>query len=177
MSERGVPKPLPSCKKLQQKWRTLLPVFYLQQLGNNWDWIMSWVWAGASDCHFGAGMVSHGGSPPEIQVCCVGSGARRSATVDYQCFLPTYRRNLGALLIPVPVRTAICSQEYVSPDSVYYATPAHILTTVRKLYGGSIDLDPASDDEANQVVKATKFYSAEEDGLAPGNPWSGKVGS
>ncbi|GIL79511.1 hypothetical protein Vretimale_18344 [Volvox reticuliferus] len=66
-------------------------------------------------------------------------------------------------------------QDYVSPDSEYYATPTHILTAVRKMYGGTIDLDPASDEKANEAVKAIKYYSADDDGLAPENPWSGKI--
>ncbi|EFJ45937.1 hypothetical protein VOLCADRAFT_118198 [Volvox carteri f. nagariensis] len=66
-------------------------------------------------------------------------------------------------------------QDYVSPDSEYYATPPYILTAVRKLYGGAIDLDPASDEKANEAVQAAKFYTAEEDGLSPELPWSGKI--
>ncbi|KXZ43903.1 hypothetical protein GPECTOR_78g91 [Gonium pectorale] len=66
-------------------------------------------------------------------------------------------------------------QDYVSPDSEYYATPAHILTAVRKLYGGTIDLDPCSDEKANEAVNALKFYTAEDDGLDPANAWSGKI--
>ncbi|GLC40892.1 hypothetical protein PLESTB_000011800 [Pleodorina starrii] len=66
-------------------------------------------------------------------------------------------------------------QDYVSPDSEYYATPAHILTAVRKMFGGVIDLDPCSDEQANESVKAARFYSAEEDGLAPENAWAGKI--
>jgi hypothetical protein len=66
-------------------------------------------------------------------------------------------------------------QDYVSPDSEYYSTPTHILTAVRKVFGGVIDLDPCSDDKANEAVKASKFYTAADDGLAQDNPWSGKV--
>eukprot|EP00198_Chlamydomonas_reinhardtii_P005034 XP_001694370.1 predicted protein [Chlamydomonas reinhardtii] len=66
-------------------------------------------------------------------------------------------------------------QDYVSPDSDFYVTPAPILAAVRRLFGGPIDLDPASDQQANQSVKALKFYSAEQDGLAETNPWAGKV--
>ncbi len=41
-------------------------------------------------------------------------------------------------------------QDYVSPDSEYYATPPHILAAVRKVFGGPIDLDPASDDKVRR---------------------------
>lgn len=38
---------------------------------------------------------------------------------------------------------------------------------------GNIDLDPASNPNANKTVKASKFYSAEDSGLD--KPWVGKV--
>lgn len=66
-------------------------------------------------------------------------------------------------------------QDYVSPDSEYYVSPAHILVAVRKVFGGKIDLDPCSDEKANDTVQATKFYTAEDDGLLPMNVWSGRV--
>ncbi len=51
-------------------------------------------------------------------------------------------------------------------------TPPKILDRVRAVLG-SIDLDPASIEEANRVVGATKYYSADEDGLS--KPWSGRI--
>lgn len=65
--------------------------------------------------------------------------------------------------------------DYVCPDSAYYASPAHVLAAVRKVYSGTIDLDPASDDKSNETVKATRIYTAEDDGLSSNNPWQGKV--
>ena len=45
-------------------------------------------------------------------------------------------------------------------------TPAYILEAVRRVTGGIIDLDPASSAEANDTVKAERFFTLEDDGLA-----------
>lgn len=51
-------------------------------------------------------------------------------------------------------------------------TPERYIKSARKVMG-SIDLDPASSNSANQVVKATTFYTAETDGLT--KEWSGNI--
>lgn len=50
-----------------------------------------------------------------------------------------------------------------------WRTPPHIVEMVRKVLGG-IDLDPASDIGANQIVKAERILTAEDNALECG--WS-----
>jgi hypothetical protein len=51
-------------------------------------------------------------------------------------------------------------------------TPPSIVDRARRVLG-SIDLDPASNAAAQEVVRATTYYTAETDGLA--RPWTGRV--
>lgn len=65
-----------------------------------------------------------------------------------------------------------------SPKVVHYSgdyervSPPHIVEAARRVMGG-IDLDPASREEANQVVKAERYYTEHEDGLK--RAWRGRV--
>lgn len=51
-------------------------------------------------------------------------------------------------------------------------TPAEFLDAAREVLG-TIDLDPASSETANTVIGATKYFTAEDNGLD--QPWAGRV--
>lgn len=56
--------------------------------------------------------------------------------------------------------------------SAEYFTPPAIIEASRRVMGG-IDLDPASCELANTVVKAARFYTQQDDGLSL--PWYGRI--
>jgi len=72
------------------------------------------------------------------------------------------------MLDMIASQTSIPSQ---TKSNEWY-TPSKYIEAAREVMG-SIDLDPASCELANQTVKATKYYTKEDDGLS--KDWHGNV--
>lgn len=65
-------------------------------------------------------------------------------------------------------------QRYNCSNSDEWYTPESIIESARIVMGG-IDLDPASCPKANEVVRASHYYSERVSGLDRCNPWLGRV--
>lgn len=58
-------------------------------------------------------------------------------------------------------------------DGDEWYTPEDIIKRARRVFGGCIDLDPATNEIAQRVINATDYYTKADDGL--NQPWRGRV--
>jgi len=70
------------------------------------------------------------------------------------------------------MRDAIRNHRAIGTGENEWYTPGEYVAMAREVMG-SIDLDPASCEEANKVVDATVFYTKEDDGLS--KEWAGNL--
>lgn len=62
--------------------------------------------------------------------------------------------------------------QYHDSGCTEYGTPEYVIEAARRTMG-TIDLDPASTEFFNRVVRATRYFTLADDGLA--QPWFGHV--
>ena len=61
------------------------------------------------------------------------------------------------------------SSQIVSYSENDFISPPELVATTAAFFGGSIDLDPASSENANSIIQADRFFTWKENGL--NQPW------
>lgn len=95
----------------------------------------------------------------------------------YQEYLEMWRRRemlaaIDSALAAFDRLDAIREKTVIEQPSPEWYTPPEFVDMARSVLGG-IDLDPASNPIAQGWVKAEKYYTKDDDGLA--QPWAGRV--
>jgi|SRR5271166_5404633 len=84
---------------------------------------------------------------------------------------PTIRRNGIALTAAERAKRYRHNKRKRTPKNCEWYSPPWFIELVRKVM--TIDLDPASNEIANEIVKAQKFYAIDDDGLK--QKWHGNI--
>jgi hypothetical protein len=61
------------------------------------------------------------------------------------------------------------NSQIVSYSEHDFISPPNLVATTAAFFGGSIDLDPASSEDANSIIQAERFFTWRENGLI--QPW------
>ena len=80
---------------------------------------------------------------------------------------------LADMVQATPLEAGLITSFAHTSDSAEHYTPYDIVAAATVVLGGTIDLDPASNEVANGYVEATKYYDAAANGLT--KEWHGTV--
>lgn len=62
-----------------------------------------------------------------------------------------------------------------SSETADWGSPVEVVELTRELFGGNIDLDPASSLEFNRIIKADSLFDKQSNGYLQVDAWAGKV--
>jgi phage N-6-adenine-methyltransferase len=96
---------------------------------------------------------------------------QKLADMSVEVFEETLDRRKGAARNATEGNGKVVHGALGTGDNEWF-TPANIIEKARRVLGG-FDLDPASNEIAQQTVKAKQFYTKDDDGLA--KPWKGTI--
>jgi len=138
-----------------------------------WGWGSNYANKQIRASEIAVGVAEVGGEVPSERVArelaALPTAAEQKAAIDEAAAAAGGEPTTGSVAEAVRGRTR---QTMVSSDSNEWYTPEEYTKAASKVMSG-IDLDPASCEEANNIVKATHFFTKKQDGLK--RKWFGSV--
>lgn len=112
------------------------------------------------------------GEPPTLAD--IGITKKESSEWQKLAAVPEEQFESALAEIDLPTLAAVLNRPHVANNSGNneWYTPEAYAEAARKVMGG-IDLDPASSETANAVIKAERYFTAEDNGLE--QSWEGKI--